>query len=482
MKRYTDLAMEAASGAGAQYADMRIVRRRENSVHVARRSVKAVDDSESSGYGVRVLVEGSWGFSSSTELEPDAVARTASRAVETAKASARAPKPYAVELAPEPAHVDTCASQFEEDPFEVPNAEKVELLLGCTNAMMDAPDVVMAYGALAFIRMQRVIATSDGSYLDLTNTISVPMMGATAVVGGESQSRSYQGGARAAGYEFVREVNLPAGAAKWAEEAVVKCKADPTPAGVMDLVLDPMHLALTMHESVGHPTELDRILGWEANMAGRSFVRPEDVGSLEYGSGLVNFTADNVFEGGVGSWFYDDDGVKLRSFPMVREGVLVNVGMTRETAPLIGREGSNGCCRSDGHGSFPINRIPNLYLEPGADDSVTPEALIADVERGVYIEGMGSFSIDQMRNNFQFGGDMFWMIERGRVTRPLKKVTYHAQTRQFWRSCDGLAGRPHWRSHGIMNCGKGEPMQVMYMTHGASHARFRDIQVGGAKL
>lgn len=482
MKRYTDLAMDAAADAGARYADMRIVRRRENSVHVARRSVKSIHDSESSGYAVRVLVDGGWGFASSTELDRDAVAHTARRAVETAKASARAPKPYEVTFAAEPAHVDTCVSPCGEDPFDVPNSEKAELLLGCCNLMMDAPDVVMAYGALAFIRMRRVIATTDGSYLDLTNTISVPMMGATAVVGGESQSRSYQGGARSAGYEFVREADLPRGAARWAEEAVVKCKADPSPQGVMDLVLDPMHLALTMHESVGHPTELDRILGWEANMAGRSFIRLEDVGSLEYGSGLVNFTADNVLDGGVGSWFYDDDGVKLRSFPMVREGVLVNVGMTRETAPLIGREESNGCCRSDGFGSFPINRIPNLYLEPGEDDSVTPGALIGDVERGVYIEGMGSFSIDQMRNNFQFGGDMFWMIERGKVTRPLKKVTYQAQTRQFWRSLDGLAGRPHWRSHGIMNCGKGEPMQAMYMTHGASHARFRDIQVGGARL
>jgi len=184
----------------------------------------------------------------------------------------------------------------------------------------------------------------------------------------------------------------------------------------------------------------------------------------------------------VGSWFYDDDAVKLKSFPMIKGGVLVNVSMARETAPLIGRGESNGCCRSDGYSSFPITRIPNLYLEPGPDDSVTPEALIADVERGIYIEGMGSFSIDQMRNNFQFGGDMFWMIEGGKVTRPLKKVSYHAQTRQFWKSLDGLAGRDHWRPHGIMNCGKGEPMQVMWMTHGASHARFRDIQVGGAKL
>jgi TldD protein len=482
MKRYTDIALAAATDAGAQYADMRIVRKRRNSVHVARRSVKAVDDSESSGYAVRVLIDGSWGFSSSTDLDTDSVARTARRAVETAKASALAPKSYAVEITPEPAHIDTCVSECAEDPFDVPNHEKVELLLACCNAMMDAPNIVTAYGALSFLRMQRIIATSDGSFLDLTNTISVPNMGVTAVVGAESQSRCYQGGAKAAGYEFVRDADLTAGAAKWAAQALEKCKADESPQGVMDLVLDPMHLALTMHESVGHPTELDRILGWEANMAGRSFVTPEAIGSLKYGSKLVNFTADNVFDGGVGSWFYDDDGVKMRSFPMIREGILVNVSMTRETAPLIGREESNGCCRSDGHGSFPINRIPNLYLEPGADDSVTPDTLFADIEKGVYIQGMDSFSIDQMRNNFQFGGDMFWLIEHGKITRPLKKVTYQAQTRQFWQSLDGIAGKSDWRPHGIMNCGKGEPMQVMYMTHGASHTRFRDIQVGGAKL
>jgi len=250
----------------------------------------------------------------------------------------------------------------------------------------------------------------------------------------------------------------------------------------MDLVLDPMHLSLTMHESVGHPTELDRILGWEANMAGRSFVKPEMVDDLQYGSEIVNFTANNLLDGGLGSWFYDDDGVKMFSFPMVKDGKLANLGCTRETAPIIGWDKSTGCCRSDGFEHFPINRIPNLYMEPGKDDSVTPDDLISGVDKGIYIEGMGSFSIDQMRNNFQFGGDMFWMIEGGKKTKPLKKVTYQAQTTQFWGSCDGIAGKPFWQTHGVMNCGKGEPMQVMRMTHGASHTRFRNISVGGAKL
>ena len=260
----------------------------------------------------------------------------------------------------------------------------------------------------------------------------------------------------------------------------MKCQADDGPIGVMDLVLDPDHLSLTMHESVGHPTESDRILGWEANYAGRSFIRPEDVGRLAYGSPAVSFTVDNTLNDSVGGWFYDDDGVPMQRFPLVQGGILTALSATRETAPLLGWDRSNGCARAQGFDRFPINRIPNLYLEPGPDDAMTPEDLIAGVERGIYIQGQGSFSIDQMRRNFQFGGDLFWLIEDGLLTRPLKKVTYQAMTTQFWGSCDAVAGRPHWRSHGVMNCGKGEPGQAMSMTHGAAHARFRNIQIGDA--
>jgi TldD protein len=428
------------------------------------------------------LLDGAWGFAYNTRLGKDEVAKTAKLAVETAKASARAPKERPAGMAEEEANTETLIGPCEEDPFAVPNKEKADMLLTACDIMLSVPGVVMAQGLLQFIKMHRVIANSDGSYLDLTNYFANPMLTAVAVSGKESQERSYQGGAKQAGFEFVRELDLVGHAKGWAEEAVIKCGAEDSPSGVMDLVLDPMNLALTMHESVGHPTELDRILGWEANMAGQSFVRPEDVGKLRYGSDLVNFTVDNNLEGGLGSWFYDDDGVKMKTFPLIKAGILTSLSNTRETVPLIGWKRSSGCCRSDGYSHFPINRIPNLYMEPGPEESITPDDLIAGVDRGIYIEGMGSFSIDQMRNNFQFGGDMFWMIERGKKTKPLKKVTYQAQTRKFWESCDGIAGKSHWCSHGVMNCGKGEPVQAMRMTHGASFSRFRDIQVGAAKL
>jgi TldD protein len=480
MKDLTAVALDVARRGGATYADIRIVEERRTRVHVARRALKGIESSDVFGYGVRVLLGGAWGLASHTQLTPDDVARTAERALATARASALAPKDVPARMVDEPAHVDTCVGPCLEDPFGVPLAEQADMLLETCTAMMDAPDIVAAFGMLDLSRLHRIIATTDGSYLDLTGTFASPMARCTAVVDGESQSRQFQGGARQGGYEYVREIDLPGHARRWAEEAAMKCRADDGPVGVMDLVLDPDHLALTMHESVGHPTESDRILGWEANFAGRSFVSPADVGVLRYGSPIVNLTVDNNLPGGLGSWFYDDDGVAMQRFAMVREGVLASLGTTRETAAVLGWQRSNGCCRADSFDRIPINRIPNLFLEAGPDDAVTPDDLIAGVDRGICIEGQGSFSIDQMRRNFQFGGDLFWLIEGGRKTRPLKKVTYHAQTTEFWGSCDGLAGPRFWKAHGVMNCGKGEPGQSMRMTHGASHARFRGIRVGDA--
>jgi TldD protein len=477
MRELTDLALNVARDAGATYADMRIVDERISTLSVRRRSIESIEDAERLGYAVRVLVDGAWGLASSTDLGREGVLRTARQAVTTARASARAPKPEPARMAPAPAAVETLVGPCEVDPFEVPDAEKAELLLAACEGMLSVPGVVDAYGQLNFTRQRRIIANTDGSYLDLRNTFAEPWMQCKAVVDGESQSRKYQRGGRQAGWEWIREIDLPGHARQWGEEAVMKCRADSLPAGRYDLVLDPMHLSLTMHESVGHPTELDRILGWEANFAGTSFIAPEDVGRLRYASERVNFTVDNTLPYGLGSWFYDDDGVAMQRFPMIREGLLVGLGCTRETAPLVGWPASNGCCRADGFDRFPINRIPNLYMEPG-EDATTPEDLIAGIERGIYIEGQGSFSIDQQRRNFQFGGDLFWLIEGGKRTRPLKKITYQAMTTEFWGSCDGLAGKDHWAAHGTPNCGKGEPSQRMRMTHGASHARFRGIQVG----
>lgn len=481
MKELAAIVLDAAQSAGASFADFRYVEERENRIVVERRSLKAVVETEASGYSVRILLNGAWGFAFSTQLSKDAVLQTARRAIAIARASGRVPKPATVEFAKENAHIDTRIGSCIKDPFDVSNSEKAEYLLTACDTMLKVAGVTMARGVFWFTKIRRVLANSDGSFLDLTNWFSNPMLHATAVVNGDSQERNYTGGARQAGYEFIEEIDLVGNAKRWAEEAVLKAKADESPRGVMDLVLDPHHLALTMHESIGHPTELDRILGWEANLAGRSFVEPEDVGSLRYGNDLVNFTVDNTLEGGLGSWFYDDDGVEMKQFPLIRNGVLVNVTTTRETAPLIGLNHSNGCCRAQGYRHFPINRQPNLYMEAGNDDDLSPNDLIAGVDRGVCIQGRGSFSIDQMRNNFQFGGDMFWMIENGKLTKPLKKVTYQAQTRQFWNSCDAIAGKKFWEPFGIWNCGKGEPTQRMMMTHGASYCRLRKIRVGGAR-
>ncbi|MFP4027432.1 MAG: TldD/PmbA family protein [Candidatus Brocadiia bacterium] len=481
MKQLAEAALEEINREGIEYGDIRIVEKRISSISVRDDSVKSLSESENAGYGIRVLYDGAWGFASGTVMEKEKVAKTTRRAIEVARASGKVPSEPAVEMVKAQPASATRAGPCAEDPFEVPVEQQAELLLSACDRMLGVENIVKTSGSLRFERRRRFIANTDGSYLDLTNYFTLPGLQATAVVGDESQTRSYQGGGRQAGYEYVREIDFEGKAKRWAEEAVLKAKADPSPEGVMDLVLDPDNLGLTMHESVGHPTESDRILGWEANMAGKSFVELSDVGSLPYGSELVNFTVNNQLEGGVGSWFYDDDGVRMQKFPLIKDGILVDLSVTRETAPLLGRDSSNGCCRASGFSNFPINRIPNLYLEPGPDEETSPEDLIADIERGIYIEGRGSFSIDQMRRNFQFGGDMFWLIENGRRVQPLKKVTYQAQTTDFWGSCDAMAGVKYWRPHGIMSCGKGEPSQRMYMTHGASHCRFRDITVGAAK-
>jgi TldD protein len=410
-------------------------------------------------------------------MDADGVAAAARAAIATARASARVPKDEPARMAPEEAAVETLAGPCIEDPFTMSAGEQAEELREACATMMDVEGVSRATAWVSFTRQRRVIVNSDGSRLDLTNTFAEPWITCTAVADGDAQSIRNQRGGRQAGYEWLREIDPIGSARGWAESAVEKAGADEVEPGVYDLVLDPMHLSLTMHESVGHPTELDRILGWEANFAGTSFLRPEDVGRLRYGSEHVSFSVDNTMAGGLGSWFFDDDGVRMQRFPMIEQGRLVALSATRETAPLVGWARSNGCCRAQSFDRFPINRIPNLYMEPGPE-GVTPDDLIGGVERGIYIAGQGSFSIDQQRRNFQFGGNRFWLIEHGKLTRPLKKVTYQAMTTDFWGACDGVAGPEHWASHGTPNCGKGEPSQRMRMTHGASHTRFRGIRIG----
>jgi TldD protein len=328
---------------------------------------------------------------------------------------------------------------------------------------------------------EKLFASTLGTRLELNTQWIDPMIMAMAVHENDSQGRTFDEGGRAVGWEWIESLNLTEKAKQIAEEALIKVKADTLgPEQRRSLILDPNHLGLTMHESVGHPTELDRVLGWEADYAGISFATPEKLKNYRYGSEIINFVGDNTLPEGLATLGFDDDGVPDQKWHIIKDGILQEYGSTRDTALEIGLGYSRGCNRATYYSDQPINRIPNLYLLPGTKE-LTPGELIADTEDGVYIQGRGSFSIDQHRVNFQFGGDFFWEIKNGKLTRPLKKVLYKSCNPEFWNSCDAICDQRWWRPFGVINCGKGQPSQSARMTHGAAPARFRNIRVGGSQ-
>jgi len=367
------------------------------------------------------------------------------------------------------------------DPFDVPLSEKVELMLEVNKTLLNYGEIKQAMFMLECRKDEKLFASTLGTDLNITTVFIEPMFTATAVADGDSQSRSFRHGGRSAGWEWIQDLKLLDKAVQVAEEAIIKVHADSLgPEERRDLILDPIHMGLTMHESVGHPTELDRVLGWEADFAGISFATPEKLKNYQYGSNIVNFVADNTLPGGLATAGYDDDGVPNQKWYIVKDGILNEYGNTRATAPMIGLNMSRGCNRATNYYDFPINRIPNLYLEPGKEE-LSPQELIADTKDGVYIEDQGSFSIDQHRVNFQFGGDMFWEIKNGKKTRPLKKIIYKSNNPEFWNSVDAICDDRFFKTFGITNCGKGQPGQRGRMTHGGSLTRFRKIRVGGSQ-
>jgi TldD protein len=462
---------------GAAFGDVRVEHTDTESLAFRRRRLAEADLESAHGVGVRALVDGCWGFSSCTGFDGTDVERTADRAVEVARAGSGVPGP-GVKLSTEEPVTGHYSGPCLKDPFQVPRSEKMNLLSRASDILNDSPLITMSWAHLWTEHRLKVFANTEGTLVSSDLTTTQPEIMAFAVDHGDMQNRGLQDGARLAGWEWVEELNLLSWAEKAREEAIEKVKAPEGPSGVMDLVLDGLHLSLTMHESVGHPTESDRVLGWEANMAGRTFLTLDDQERLRYGSDRVNFLSDNTLPFGAASCGWDDDGVPGRKWHTVRDGIFQQFGTVRETALLVGREHSTGCCRAQSFSSFPINRQPNFYLEPGRE-GLTPEDLISDIRHGIYIEGRGSFSISQTREDFQFGGDYFREIRDGRLCGTLKKVIYRSQTRDFWGSCDGIADERFFRTMGFLTCGKGEPMQAARMTHGASPARFRNIQVGG---
>ena len=479
MEDLAKLAIDTACGRGATFADVRIIHRRRQNLSAEDARISHLSDDADAGFGVRVLANGAWGFAASGIITRDEVQRVANQAVAIAKASALVTsKP--VEWAHEPAAQLTFKSPCEIDPFGVGTADKVELLLGINAALGQRDGIEKATGRMILRRDQKLYVNSDGSVMENDITMTAVEYTATAVGHGEVKSRSYVPPPRSLGYENIGADDLMANTDRVARQAVEHLSAKPCPVGKTDLILDPHNLALTMHESVGHATELDRALGMEESLAGRSFATPDMLGQFQYGAPHVNFVADNTLHGGLASEGFDDDGVPSGKWHIVKDGVFSGYSSGREVTGAIGLDRSVGGCRADHWSSIPIVRIPNLSLMPGKE-ALTLDELIASTDDGIYIEGMGSFSIDQMRCNFQFGGNAFWEVKSGKIVGMLKNVTYQSITPEFWNACDAICDERYWVANGVINCGKGDPMQIQRMTHGAAPARFLGISVGAAK-
>ena len=474
MRDLCKAAVDAALGAGATYADARAVVRRSQAVSTKNGRVENVTDLETEGIGVRVLVGGAWGFACDRRLVAEGARDAALRACAFALAAAGRREKV---LAPAPASSGTYRTPFEKDPFAVSLSEKVDLCVRAEEALRH-PDVKVTEAVVRAQREHKVLVTSDGAEIEQELVETGGGIDALAAADGVFQMRSYpsaHGGSSAqGGWEYVENLGLEREAPRVAEQAAALLRADVCPPGVTTVVIDSEQMELQVHESVGHPIELDRVYGSEASYAGTSFLKPGDLGSLRYGSEKMNITADSTTPGGLGTFGFDDEGVPARREPIVVEGVLRNVLTSRETAETLGA-GVGGSMRADGWNRMPLIRMTNLHLEPGEGSF---DDLLADVDDGIYLETNKSWSIDDKRLNFQFGTQIAWEIKNGELGRMLRDATYTGITPEFWGSLDAVAGPEAWHMQGLTNCGKGQPGQGAHVSHGASPCRFRGVQVG----
>ena len=475
--KLADLALSTAKRLGASYADIRINRYRTEVISTRERQVQNVARNQNFGFGVRVLVNGTWGFAASPEVSEKNVRRATADAIEIAKANSAFQRKKITLVSAESVAANW-KSSFEKDPFEVSIDDKIQFLLKLNETALGVAGVNFVNSSMAWVNEQKFLATSDGSRIEQYIIRGYPNFSVTAVnrASGDFQTRNSIAEGRAAGYEYVEKPDWLIEARQAGEEAVGKLTAKTITPGKYDLVLHPSHLYLTIHESVGHSTELDRALWWEANYAGTSFLTPDKTGKLQFGSKIVNFFADRTQPAGLATVAYDDEGVAGQKWYLVKDGTFVDWQTTRDLAPRIGKDKSYGCLHADSWGSVPFPRMPNVSLEPAAENVSTDE-LIAGVEKGILIHGRGSYSIDQQRYNFQFGGQTFSEIKNGKIVGMLRDVAYQSRTTDFWNACDALGGASTYLLPGTFNDGKGEPGQSNAVSHGCPSARFRQINV-----
>jgi len=473
-------ALEDLKRRGVEYADARRVRGLSEILVMKNGVLETASLNESEGFGIRVLNDGAWGFSSSSQLTPESVAEVAERALMIAKASSSVGDGRVV-LDGQRAVVDTYRNDVKEDPFDVPLSDKLGILAESCEAMARAEEVKFATASMMSWRTEKLFVSTEGSEIEQTIVENGGGIAATAMDGDDRQTRSYpasfRGDYATAGFEFTRSLDLAGHAERTGREAAELLRADECPARNTTMILGGTQLALQVHESCGHPIELDRVFGTEASYAGTSFLTVDKLQELRYGSDIVNIVADATEPGGLGTFGYDDEGVPAQRTDIVKDGMFVGYLMSRETAPRIGLR-SNGTMRADGWNRIPLVRMTNINLLPREG---TLEDMIADTKDGIFMDSNKSWSIDQRRINFQFGCEYAWEIKNGKKVRLLKNPVYTGITPQFWGGCDAIAGPSEWHIWGIPSCGKGEPGQSAHVGHGVSPARFRNVEVGVRK-
>jgi TldD protein len=483
MKQIADWALNIVTERGG-YADVRIVDHRQRSLATKNGKVGHAASAETLGIGIRVLVNDAWGFASTDDLSCASVEETAAQALEIAKASASV-KEEPVRLAPEPAAKIEWSSPYKIDPFTTSIEQNFDLLTRIDAELLAVKGVTLAESSMQLGRYEQWFYSTDGSDIHQTRVITGAGFSALAFQGTEIMKRSYPnsfgGQHQNIGYELIDELKLLENARRIGEEAVALHKAERCPEGKMNLVLDSSQLGLQIHESIGHPIELDRVLGMEANFAGTSFLTLEKLRKLRYGSDLVNVVADATEQHGpgLGTFAYDDEGVAAQCTPIITNGLFTGYISSRETAHTIGENRSNGTMRAEGWNRIPLVRMTNISILPG-EKPLTFDQLIAGTDDGIFMQTNRSWSIDDKRYNFQFGCEIGWEIKGGKLGRMFKNPSYSGITTEFWNSMDAICSRDQWTLWGTPNCGKGQPMQTMGTGHGASPARFRGVKIGTA--
>jgi len=494
-KQLADVALNAAKAKGATYTDVRIGRYLNQFVTTREKRVQNVANTESFGVGVRVIADGCWGFAASYKVTKEDVAQTAARAVAVARANAKI-KAGVVQLVPQKGYGEVSwKTPIVTNAFEVPIKQKVDLLLAVNAVAMDAGASFINSAILA-VDEQKYFASTDGSYIDQDVHRIYPFFNVTKIdkASGKFETRRSLSSPVGMGYEYLtatdadkvqgvttrykNRYDMMEDVKNATADVTQKLTAKTVEPGKYDLVLDPSHLWLTIHESIAHPTELDRVLGYEANFAGTSFLTLERLRSksFQFGSKYINIVADKLQPGSLGAVGYDDEGVGTKQWDIIKDGILVNFQAIRDQAHILGLKESQGCCYSQSWSDVQFQRMPNISLQPGKD-TLSPDDMIKNVEKGIYIIGDGSFSIDQQRYNFQFGGQTFYEIANGKIMGMLKDVAYQANTQEFWNSCVGVADKSDYRLGGAFNDGKGQPAQSNAVSHGAATARFNGVNV-----